>query len=336
MKKNVMMRLACFLLVAVLISTSAISGTYAKYVTQDSGADEARVAKWGIALQVIGDLYADTYLDTPTDWTANTLTVQAKDLSAADANVVAPGTKNESGLSFGLTGIPEVDYIVTGKLITQNIFLKENTYGVMIPVEAGVINEYNFAAEPLFTSADGENFAKADAFVAGTQYYTLQDKFTLDMTGTKEFYYPVVYSMSGAKLSHAGSIHEDSLKAIAQKIADAMSGKTIAATTAGTVSTFAIAAADSTVRNSNTAIEDIVKLGNNAITWEWAFERGNPVYDSADTVLGNLMAARKAPYEGIVVKAVDAAAGTYTKPIEGTDYCLDTQFSIDITVTQVD
>ena len=31
MKRNVMMRLASFLLVAVLISTSAISGTYAKY-----------------------------------------------------------------------------------------------------------------------------------------------------------------------------------------------------------------------------------------------------------------------------------------------------------------
>ena len=54
MKKNVMMRLASFLLVAVLISTSAISGTYAKYVTTAEGKETARVAKWGVQVGVAG------------------------------------------------------------------------------------------------------------------------------------------------------------------------------------------------------------------------------------------------------------------------------------------
>ena len=53
MKKNVMMRLASFLLVAVLISTSAISGTYAKYVTEATAKDTARVAAFGV--QVAAD-----------------------------------------------------------------------------------------------------------------------------------------------------------------------------------------------------------------------------------------------------------------------------------------
>ncbi len=50
MKKNKMMRLASVLLIAVMISTSAISGTYAKYVTSGYAEDNARVAKFGVAV----------------------------------------------------------------------------------------------------------------------------------------------------------------------------------------------------------------------------------------------------------------------------------------------
>ena len=47
MKKNRAMRLAALLLVAVLMSTCGISGTFAKYVTEVSSEDSARVAYWG-------------------------------------------------------------------------------------------------------------------------------------------------------------------------------------------------------------------------------------------------------------------------------------------------
>ena len=50
MKKNKMMRLASGLLVAVLITTSTISGTFAKYVTTADAKDEARVAKFGVVI----------------------------------------------------------------------------------------------------------------------------------------------------------------------------------------------------------------------------------------------------------------------------------------------
>lgn len=46
MKKNIMMRLASILLIAVLMSTCAISGTFAKYATETKGTASARVAIW--------------------------------------------------------------------------------------------------------------------------------------------------------------------------------------------------------------------------------------------------------------------------------------------------
>ena len=48
MKKNIMMRVASALLIAVLMSTCVISGTFAKYTTSATGDDSARVAKWHI------------------------------------------------------------------------------------------------------------------------------------------------------------------------------------------------------------------------------------------------------------------------------------------------
>lgn len=111
MKKNRMMRLASGLLVAVLLTTCAISGTFAKYVTTASGSDTARVAKWGVEISGMADgLFAKTYAkDTETD-IANTV--------VATEEVVAPGTKNDSGVTFSLTGTPEVavkiDIVVKG------------------------------------------------------------------------------------------------------------------------------------------------------------------------------------------------------------------------------
>ena len=74
MKKNRMMRLASILLICVLLTTSVISGTFAKYVTADTGSDNARVAKWGVELIVTGDnLFSNSY--NGVDDNANKVTV---------------------------------------------------------------------------------------------------------------------------------------------------------------------------------------------------------------------------------------------------------------------
>lgn len=126
MKKNRMMRLASGLLVAVLITTSTISGTFAKYVTTDSANDSARVAKWGVTVTANGTLFEDTYKDAPTE-TASEMTVVAKD----SKDVVAPGTNNtDDSFIFSITGVPEVDVKVTVEVTNaeNDVFLKAGTY----------------------------------------------------------------------------------------------------------------------------------------------------------------------------------------------------------------
>ncbi len=103
MKTNKTMRIASIILVAVLLSTCAISGTFAKYISTDSTTDNARVAYWGWGSDTITaeiDLFDGNYTDV---------------VSADSANVVAPGTAKSSSIPLqynvnGETKAPEVDY----------------------------------------------------------------------------------------------------------------------------------------------------------------------------------------------------------------------------------
>ena len=56
MKKNKRMRTASGLMIAALLTTSMISGTFAKYTTADAAQDSARAAKWGVNLGISGSL----------------------------------------------------------------------------------------------------------------------------------------------------------------------------------------------------------------------------------------------------------------------------------------
>ena len=103
MRKNKMMRTASALLVATLLTTSVISGTFAKYVTTNSGTDSATVAKFGVTINVSDDmgLFKTSYAKDNTSATsANTV------VSASADRKIAPGTKGS--MSFSITGTPEV------------------------------------------------------------------------------------------------------------------------------------------------------------------------------------------------------------------------------------
>ena len=112
MKKNKMMRVASALLIAVLLTTSAISGTFAKYVTSDSANDTARVAKWGVTITPNGGTFTTDY---ETDSTTTTYTgiysVSAAGNSGRD-DVLAPGTTGDLN-PVVLGGTPEVAVQVT-------------------------------------------------------------------------------------------------------------------------------------------------------------------------------------------------------------------------------
>ena len=105
MKKNIMMRLSAILLVAVLLTTCVISGTWAKYVETGSSSDEARVAKWGV------EITAETPDDNEYQATALTANETAVTL-VADTKVLAPGTGVKFA-SINITGTPEVAVKVT-------------------------------------------------------------------------------------------------------------------------------------------------------------------------------------------------------------------------------
>lgn len=111
MKKNRMMRLASGLLVAVLLSTCAISGTFAKYITEKESTDTARVAKFGVDLVVTVDGAFATEYDadvtvTDKDGAAIAKTVVAS--STDQDNLVAPGTKGDLMAKAEIKGTPEV------------------------------------------------------------------------------------------------------------------------------------------------------------------------------------------------------------------------------------
>lgn len=104
MKKNNMMRLASVLLVLVLLTTCAISGTFAKYITANEATDTARVAHWGFtSAGVIEFKLFDTSADTGIQTISGT-------------NLIAPGSNDSVQFTLvnaDATTNPEVAYKIT-------------------------------------------------------------------------------------------------------------------------------------------------------------------------------------------------------------------------------
>jgi len=115
MKKNVMMRVASVLLIAVMMTTCAISGTFAKYVSSGFAEDTARVAKWGVTVEADGtSTFGKFYFNKLNGNTLNSsYTFGTDSVASSDSDkVVAPGTKGTAA-GLTITGVPEVDTKVT-------------------------------------------------------------------------------------------------------------------------------------------------------------------------------------------------------------------------------
>ena len=107
MKKNIALRRASGLMLSCLLSTCVISGTFAKYTTSNNAEDSARVAKWGVTVEVTGnEAFAEKYNNTAD--AAGTKVVS----SVSGENVLAPGT-NGTLATYAITGTPEVAVNVT-------------------------------------------------------------------------------------------------------------------------------------------------------------------------------------------------------------------------------
>ena len=143
MRKNKMMRLASALLILTLLTTCAISGTFAKYVTSDTASDTARVAKFGVDVSASGALFDKNYFNeengnTPAGTESANLTVKSSNTD----NLVAPGTKSSAeGLQFSVTGTPEVSVKVAFDLtINHEVFLNA-------PGETGAYKDFTNASD---------------------------------------------------------------------------------------------------------------------------------------------------------------------------------------------
>lgn len=102
-----MMRLAAVMLMCVLLTTSVVGGTFAKYVTSDWEQDKARVAKWGVKV----DVEADTAFATAYGKDSATTIAQTVVSSNSD-KLLAPGTEGTLCTAY-ITGKPEVAVHIT-------------------------------------------------------------------------------------------------------------------------------------------------------------------------------------------------------------------------------
>ena len=185
MKKNKMMRIASVLLVAVLLSTCAIFGTFAKYTTSTTGTDKARVAYWGWdhAATLAIDMFDETYTNVASSGEVDGF-----------ENVIAPGTGKTTTFAFGYTnyktdkiGAPEVAYTftvtptITGDYdsldANKNFYWTLKAPGAADATKYGTVDELLAAVKALSGDASGTKvYAPGQlptAFTAADQVYTI-------------------------------------------------------------------------------------------------------------------------------------------------------------------
>ena len=125
MKKNKMMRLASILLVCVLLTTSVISGTFAKYTSSATATDTATVAKWSFTVGGTDIATAETFT-VDLFSTANELTgtngvgADADTDVKADGKLIAPGTGGSFTLALKNASEVTAKYTITLSSITAN------------------------------------------------------------------------------------------------------------------------------------------------------------------------------------------------------------------------
>lgn len=332
MKKNKTMRAASGLLIATLLSTSVVSGTYAKYVSKGSASDTARVAKWGVVITGSGNLFSKNYLkgtNTPTTSTTDS------EISVESSNtdmLVAPGTKSETGLAFGITGTPEVDTRVKATIIAKDVYLAAGKYAIM---ETATITSDNFAANKanLYTKDDSTytKLATDATFSKDTTYYQIQTS-TAANVGS-DGYYPVVFTYSGA--STAKTANE-----VAAAIADSLTTGSVTTTTSTTDGTTTYSISD--IYDSNTDLGTALGTDAETLNWEWKYNNSIETawdnVDYEDTILGDLAANTEVvTYDDdtVTVLTVDNTTGVVKKGDTEVG-CIRTTFDISIEAVQVD
>lgn len=175
MKKTKFLRLASVMLMLCLITTCAISGTFAKYVTTASSGDAARVAKWGMQIELLraetngfDNVYAKD-ADASFNVTGNTVISNYTNPSpeyppeTGHDNVLAPGTDGELA-HIVITGVPEVATRLTVEVnLDFNENWKDSTSALYCPLVFTVTDGTNTSEFKI--DATNDTLAKLEAAV---------------------------------------------------------------------------------------------------------------------------------------------------------------------------
>ena len=197
--KNKFMRIAAVMLMLCLVTTCAISGTFAKYTTEASGEDTARVAYWGFtdvdATLEFGDLFKTAYdknvngkVDVIAPGTTNSDTFKFNyDAYAADTTVAAPEVAYNFIVSLGndtatycdadIKNNPNIDWRLN---VTENATETEGTWGSWDELIAA-INLLDGAA-----GTDGKDYeaGKLPEAFDNDQVYEIEWRWLFDKTVT--------------------------------------------------------------------------------------------------------------------------------------------------------
>ena len=186
MKKNRMMRLASILLVCVLLTTSVISGTFAKYTTSDEGSDFARVAKFGVSVEAKNFGMFDAEYETDDDTATFTGAYSVQSGMTPKDDVLAPGTEGEFA-DIKIKGTPEVAVdvsIVATVDITGNWVIDGDFYcPVVITVGTTEFSGLDYTSATDFATAiKTEIDGKSKQYAPNTDLSTHYDTTNLDLS----------------------------------------------------------------------------------------------------------------------------------------------------------
>ncbi|MBE6578265.1 MAG: hypothetical protein E7651_00485 [Ruminococcaceae bacterium] len=186
MKKNLMMRMASVLLIAVLMSTCAISGTFAKYVTSDEGSDMARVAKWGVVVEAKNFGMFEMDYETDDDEATFTGDYSVSSAKGDRDDLLAPGTSG-SFANIKITGTPEVAVdvsIVATVVVSENWIDGDGNFycPVVVTVGAAKFNGLDYASATDFAKAiQDEIKGKSMQYAPNTNLAEIYDNTNLDL-----------------------------------------------------------------------------------------------------------------------------------------------------------
>ena len=163
MKKGnkILMIIVSILLTLVLITTSVLSGTLAKYTTSSSSSDKARVAKWGVVIEA--DYSAISSIEGVTVDTEN----DEMEISLGNFKM-GPGDDFSNAIKFKIYGEAEVKLMV--KITADVTYNLDGTNNFKVPKGIGGLTDEETTVVPFgFTfwalKANGTN-AVENCYVA--------------------------------------------------------------------------------------------------------------------------------------------------------------------------